>query len=401
MAEITPPIWLAAAALAALLTGVVLYLAGAHDAAQAVWTVLTAVILVPLALGVARALAHRRSGVDLIALVAMAGALALGEAFAGAVIALMLSGGNALEAAASGRARRELTALLRRAPHVAHRLRAGRIEEVDVDAVVPGDVLVVRAGEVLPVDGDVAAGTALLDESTLTGEPLPVSRATGEPVRSGAANAGDAFELRATRPAAESAYAAIVRLVRSAERERAPFVRLADRYAVFFLPFTAVVASGAWLVSGEAVRALAVVVVATPCPLILAAPIALLSGVSRAARAGVIVKGGTAIEGLGTARTVLLDKTGTLTTGTPAIEHVEPVNGVEAAELLQLAASVEQASAHVTAEAIVHEALARGLALAAPRDVHEHAGRGIEGVIGGRRVAAGAGGAPGAVAVEV
>src|SRR4051812_32764164 len=222
---------LAAAALAAVLAGVVLYLAGEHAAARGVWTALTAVILVPLTVDVARSLARGRIGVDVIALVAMAGALALGEALAGAVIALMLSGGNALEAAASARARRELTALLRRAPHVAHRLRGGRIEEVDVDAIVAADVVAVRAGEVVPVDGIVVGSAAVLDESALTGESLPVTHASGDAVRSGAANAGDAFELCATRPAAESAYAAIVRLVSAAEAEHAPLVRLADRYA--------------------------------------------------------------------------------------------------------------------------------------------------------------------------
>jgi heavy metal translocating P-type ATPase len=381
--------------------GAVLHLAGAPDAGRAVWTALTAVSLVPLSVGVARALAHGRVGVDVIALMAMAGALALGEAFAGAVIALMLSGGNALEAAAAGRARRELTALLRRAPHIAHRLRDGRIEEVEVDAVLPGDVLVVRAGEVLPVDGLVRTRTALLDESTLTGEPLPVSRGPGEAVRSGAANAGDAFELQATRPAAESSYAAIVRLVRGAEDERAPFVRLADRYAAIFLPFTVALAAVAWIAGGEPVRALAVLVVATPCPLILAAPIALISGVSRAARAGVIVKGGTAIEGLGAARTVLLDKTGTLTTGTPEVERIESAEGIAPAELLRLAASLEQASAHVTAEAMVHAAQSRGLTLSPPRAVHEDPGRGIEGTVENHRVAAAAGAGPGAVAVTV
>ena len=392
---------LAAAALAAVLAGAVLWLIGEHGAADAVWTALTAVILVPLAIDVARTVARGRVGVDVIALIAMAGALALGEAFAGAVIALMLSGGNALEAAAAGRARRELTALLKRAPHVAHRVVDGRIEEVGVDEVVPGDVLVVRAGEVLPVDGHVGAGEALLDESTLTGEPLPVTHPPGDPVRSGAANAGDAFELCATRLASESAYAAIVKLVRAAEQERAPFVRMADRYAAILLPFTAAIASAAWLISGDAVRALAVFVVATPCPLILAAPIALLSGVSRAARAGVIVKGGTAIEGLGGARTVLLDKTGTLTTGTPEVESVEPADGLGGADLLRLAASLEQASAHVTAEALVHAAQARGIALAMPSEVHERPGQGIEGLVDGRRVAAGAGDAPGVVAVTV
>ena len=186
-----------------------------------------------------------------------------------------------------------------------------------MDDVVIGDTVVVRAGEVVPVDGVVESPEAVVDESSLTGEPLPAVRERGEHVRSGTTNAGEMFELRAIRPAAESAYAAVVRLVRDAETQKAPFVRLADRYAIFFLPLTAVIAGVAWAVSGDPVRALAVFVVATPCPLILAAPIALVCGISRAARAGVIVKGGGVIEQLGEARTVLLDKTGTLTLGTP------------------------------------------------------------------------------------
>jgi len=203
----------------------------------------------------------------------------------------MFAGGNALEEYAGGRARRELTKLLERAPRIAHRRRDGAVEEVPVDELLPGDIVVVRAGEVIPVDG-VAVGEALVDESALTGEPLPVSYAADGELRSGSANAGEAFDLRATRLAAESAYAAIVRLVRGAETQRAPFVRLADRYAAFFLPLVLAIAGIAWAVSGDAVRFVAVMVVATPCPLILAAPIALISGVSRAARRGVIVKGG-------------------------------------------------------------------------------------------------------------
>ncbi len=262
-----------------------------------------------------RSLIRGDVGVDAIALVSMAGALALGEYAAGAIVALMLAGGNWLEDRAGRRARRELTKLVERAPRIAHVRRADSVIEMAVDEVAVGDVVVVRAGEVVPVDGLIVAGDAVVDESALTGEPMPVVYGRGGSVRSGTTNAGEAFELRAVRPAAESAYAALVRLVREVEAQRAPFVRLADRYAIIFLPVTAVVAALAWGISGDPVRALAVFVVATPCPLILAAPIALISGVSRAARAGVIVKGAGVIERLGAVSTVLLDKTGTLTLG--------------------------------------------------------------------------------------
>lgn len=380
---------LPAAAAAAIAAGGLLHAFGAARAGDVLWAGTVAVMLAVLSVSVLRALAHGDVGVDAIALVAMASCLAVGELLAGAVVALMLSGGNALEATAGRRARRELTALLARAPRIAHRREHGAIVEVAVDEVAPGDVLVVRAGEVLPVDGVVADGMAVLDESSLTGEPIPIRRAAGGAVRSGASNAGEAFDLRATRAAAESAYAALVALVRDAEARRAPFVRMADRYAAFLLPATLAIAGAAWALSGDPVRAVAVLVVATPCPLILAAPIAFVSGVSRAARRGVVVKGAAAIEGLGRARTVLLDKTGTLTLGAPVIERIVPVDGVAADELLRLAASVDQLSAHVMAEALVHDAEGRGLALSEPHDVVERPGDGIEGTVGGVRVAVG------------
>ncbi len=403
------------ATLALIAAGGVLHLAGAPTAGDVVWAATVVAMLVPLTVAIARTLASGRVGVDAIALVAMAGALAVGEYLAGAVIALMLSGGNALEATAARRARQELTALLERMPTVAHRRVAansspdrgrgydriagktstapgGGWEEVPVGALMVGDEVLVRAGELVPVDGALLSPEATVDESALTGEPLPVAHARGATVRSGSANAGAAFELRATRLVADSAYANIVRLVRAAETQRAPFVRLADRYAAFFLPLTLAIAALAWALSGDPVRAVAVLVVATPCPLILAAPIAIVSGVSRAARSGVIVKGGAAIERLGEARTVLLDKTGTLTLGTPAVREVIVLDagaGAGEAEILRLAASLDQLSAHVLAEALVHDAERRGLELAEPAAPEEEPGQGIEGGVEGRRVAVG------------
>ena len=376
------------AALAGVLVGGVLALLGDAAAADVVWAATTGLMLVPLTWSVARALWRHDVGVDAIALIAMVSALATGEYLAGAVVAVMLAGGNALEEYAAGRARRELTKLLERAPRVAHRRREGAVEEVSVDTLLPGDVVVVRAGEVIPVDG-VAVGEALVDEAALTGEPLPVSYPAGAELRSGSANAGEAFDLRATRLAAESTYAAIVRLVRGAETQRAPFVRLADHYAALFLPLALGIAGLAWAASGDPVRFVAVMVVATPCPLILAAPIALIAGVSRAARNGVIVKGSGVIEQLGKARTVLFDKTGTLTLGQPALERVVAFDGIGPDELLHLAASVDQLSAHVLAEALVHAAQERGFELTAPAQVVEGRGQGIEGRVDGRSVAVG------------
>ena len=274
----------AAFCLVLIVAGGALRLLGRTEAADGVWAVANGLLLVPLSWSLMRTVLRRDLGVDAIALISMAGALALGEYLAGAVIALMLASGNALEERAGARARRELTSLVSRVPRTASLLDSGdEIRTIPVDQVRIGDLVLVGAGEVLPVDGVIESDEAVLDESALTGESLPVSRHRGAPARSGMVSTAT-LRLRTTRPAAESAYAALVRLVREAETQRAPFVRMADRYAAFFLPLTIVVAAGAWIASGDPIRALAVFVVATPCPLILAAPIALLSGVSRAAR---------------------------------------------------------------------------------------------------------------------
>jgi heavy metal translocating P-type ATPase len=376
-------------ALCGIAIGGLLALVSLPEPADAVWAATVAVMLLPLTWSVARALIGGKLGVDLIALLAMAGALALGEYLAGAVIALMLAGGNALEAFASGRARRELTALVERAPRVARRRSESGWEEVRVEEVEVGEILLVRAGEVLPTDGEIVAERAVIDESSLTGEPLPATYTRGHLVASGTANAGDPFELRATARASDSAYAALVRLVRDAEQRQAPLVRMADRYAAFFLPVTIAIAAGAWAISGDAVRALAVLVVATPCPLILAAPIAFVAGMSRAAHMGVIVKGGGAIERLGDTHTVLLDKTGTLTLGVPAVDRVVTFNGLTRDELLRFAASLDQLSGHVLARAIVRQAGSEGLALARPEQASESPGAGIEGIVEGRRIVVG------------
>jgi heavy metal translocating P-type ATPase len=377
------------AAMLGITAGGLLYAISGSGLADAAWGATVAIMLAPLSWSVLRSLLRGDVGVDIIALLAMAGALALGEYLAGAVIALMLAGGNALEVFASARARRELTALVERAPRSARR-RAGEVwEEVPAEAVEIGDVLLVRAGEVIPTDGVISSERAIIDESSLTGEPLPATYVHGGAVRSGTANAGDAFELRASQRASDSAYAALVRLVRAAEERRAPFARMADRYAVFFLPVTLAIAGSAWLIGGDPVRALAVLVVATPCPLILAAPIAFVAGLSRAAHVGVIVKGGVAIERLGDARTVLLDKTGTLTLGVPSIEKVIALDGSDRRELLHLAASLDQLSSHVLATAIVRGAGVEAIPLVRPQQVRESPGQGIAGLVDGRQVVVG------------
>jgi len=380
---------LAIVALSAVVTGGVLWLAGEPGWADTAWGAGAVVVLIPLTVDTVRSLLHGDVGVDAIALVAIAGALVLGEELAGAIVALMMSGGAALEAWAAGRARRELRLLVERAPRIAHRHGAEGVEEVPVEQLVPGDSIVVRAGEIVPADAMVEGSDAVVDQSALTGEPLPVTVPAGEEVRSGTSNAGNVFDARVTRPASESAYAAVVQLVRTAESDRAPFTRLADRYAAIFLPFTLAVAGVAWAVSGDPVRGLAVMVVATPCPLILAAPIAFVGGLSRAAKAGVIVKGAGVLERLGSASAVLLDKTGTVTSGEPDVERIVSLGSMDEDEVLRHAGSLDQLSAHVLAESLVRASACRGLTLAVPTDVDESPGRGIAGRVDGRQVAVG------------
>jgi heavy metal translocating P-type ATPase len=376
-------------ALAGLALGLVAWSAGRPAFANWAWALATAPVVVALAVAIARDLLAGRMGVDAVAFVSMSAALALGEALAAIVVAVMYAGGNVLESIAVARAERDLRALVDRAPRTAHRRLDHQIEDIAIERVEIGDRLLVRAGEVIPVDGTLTSFEALIDESALTGEPLPAVRTAGEVVHSGTVNAGEAFEMRASASAGESTYAGIVRLVTAAQTAKAPFIRLADRYALLLLPATLVVAAAAWLWSGDAVRGLAVLVASTPCPLILAAPVAFIAGVSQAARHGILVKGGGALEALARARTVMFDKTGTLTVGGARLVAIETAPDENADEVLRLAASLEQASHHVIADAIVGAATARGLVLALPDAVYERLGAGLEGTIEGRRLSAG------------
>jgi len=353
------------------------------------WAATTLLVLLPTLVSAVRGLLRRDAGVDLIAVLAMAGALALGEYLAGAIIAVMLTGGTALERFAVARARRELSALLKRAPRISHRRSGEDIVDVSVDDVALGDVLLVKPGEVVPADGVVTSSAAMLDESALTGESKPVQLEQGGPVRSGGTNSGGPFEFRVTASAAESTYAGIIRLVGAAEDSKAPFVRLADRYALGFLALTLALAAFAWAIDGSPIRALAVLVVATPCPLILAAPAAIIAGVSRAAKHGVIVKGGGPLETLARVSVVLLDKTGTVTSARPHVVSVETFASWSSDEIVRFAASVEQLSIHPYAPAIMAEARDRSLELFFPTQVHEQMGTGISGLVDSRRIALG------------
>jgi heavy metal translocating P-type ATPase len=380
-------LWLATCVVG--LVGGALLVATDHTAAgHFLWGVTTVIGGIPVTIDVIRSISRREAGVDLIAILAILGCLGLHEYAAGAVIAVMLASGQALEDYADRRAHRELSDLLARAPRQVHRYEDGELQTREIDDVVLGDRLFVKSGEVVPVDG-VLEGDAVLDESALSGESRPVERPRGDLVRSGAVNAGQAFDLHATATAADSTYAGIVRLVEAAEAERAPAVRLADRYALWFIPITLVIAGAAWIASGDPVRALSVLVVATPCPLILAVPIAIVAGISRAAKRGIIVKGGGALETVARSTILLFDKTGTLTSGVPRVADVEAFATVGPDELLRLAASLDQVSPHVLATAIVRAAREREGELSFPQEVDERYGSGVSGLVDGHRVVLG------------
>ncbi len=355
------------------------WLVSAYALAVAAWT----------GVGMLRDLLRGHAGIDILAVTAVTAAVVVGEHWAALVVVLMLTGGEALEDYAANRARRDLSALLSRAPATAHVLDGGSLRDVPVDDVRPGDLVVVRPAEVVPVDGELVSDRADLDESSLTGEPLPVERQRGDEVPSGGVNGQQAITLRATRSAGDSQYQQIVSLVEQATTSRSRTVRLADRFAVPFTLVALAIAGFAWWVSGDGTRFAEVLVVATPCPLLIAAPVAFMGGMSRAAREGVIVKSSETLEKLDRTRTVAFDKTGTLTHGRPALARVETTGILDADEVLRLAASAEQYSSHVLADAVVEGARQRGLGTVETTDAHEVPAHGVRAVVVGREVVVG------------
>lgn len=348
---------------------------------QFIWALATAPVLALLAISMIHDFVRGRVGVDAIALVSMSAALALDETLAALVVAIMYAGGTVLEDFARGRAERNLTALADRSPRFAHRRLDNSVDSVPVEQIAVGDELLVRAGELVPVDGLLVDRLALIDESAVTGEPLPQNHLTGDTLRSGTVNAGEAFVMRATATADASTYAGIVRMVEAAQTAKAPFMRMADRFAILMLPATLVLAGLAWYFSGSPIRGLAVLVVATPCPLILAAPVAFIGGISRAARAGILVKGSAALEKLASIRTAVFDKTGTLTVGGAELIDADVAPGRDPGDVLRLLASLEQSSHHVIADSIVKLAREQGLNLAQPGEVREFRGSGLQGIV--------------------
>lgn len=378
-----------ALSLTSLILGFLSDLFGFINYQPAIWATGGLVGLLPATKWIVDELKNKQMGSDILALLALLGTLLTQEMMAAAIISLMLATGRVLEFWAEGQAERQLHNLLSRMPRVAHLLNAdGSLTTISADEIKVGDTLVIRSGEVVPVDGQLLT-PATLDESALTGEPLPQSRVAHDFVLSGVLNAASNFELRAMQTAELSTYAGIIRLVESAQARSAPGVRIANTWALRFVPIALILAIGSWIITGNISNAIAVLVAATPCPLILAVPIAVVAGMSNAAKNGAVIKGGAALEQLARAEVVLLDKTGTLTQGGPAISEIQTKSGVDHLRVLQLAASLDQYSSHVIAKAIVAGASEREITLVSAREVDEEHGSGISGIVDGKNVTVG------------
>ena len=344
----------------------------------------------PLVVATVRGLLRGHFAADVVAAMAIVGAVVLGEYFAGTIIVLMQAGGEALEGYAMHRASQSLEALLERAPRIARRRRQGVIEDIPAGQVAVGDVLVLRPGDMVPVDCTVSEGRSAVDQSAITGEPAPLGAEPGVTLLSGSINLDGGLVVQALRPAADSQYQQIVRLVEQASAEKAPIQRLADRYAIWFTPATLLMCVVAWLVDQQPTSVLAVLVVATPCPLILATPVAVIAGIGRAARRGIIVRHGAAIEEVGRVHAVVFDKTGTLTLGAPAVDGVTAHDSLTEDEVLRFAAAAEQLSSHHLGQAISRAGVQQFGALPPAEAFRETPGVGIEARIEGRSVTVGA-----------
>ena len=356
------------------------------------WAISGLIGLLPTIYSLYKDIKQRTLGSDLLAAISLVATLLTDELFAGSVIALMLATGRMLESWAVGQAERQLKSLIGRMPRIANRVEnsgtSQQIVQIAIDDIPIGDLILVRGGEITPTDGKLAQ-QATLDESALTGEPLPIQRLAGEDISSGVLNAGAPFEYVATTSARNSTYEGIIKLVRQAQAKSAPGVRLANTWAVRFVPVALAVAALAWIITGDVTRAVAVLVAATPCPLILAVPIAIVAGLSQSAKNGAVVKGGAILELLSRTNTVLLDKTGTLTHGGPVISEIACAPGYTTKQIIHIAASLDQYSPHMVAKSIVLYAKSQGVEISTCTDVSEIAGHQISGTLDGSRVSVG------------
>lgn len=352
---------------------------------------------IPIIFWTIRDIIHRRFATDIIAMLAIITAILSNEALPGVVIVIMQSGGKALEDYAFRKVTASLDALLANSPRQAHRKKNNMIEEIDVNSIKIGDVLVVRPGDLIPIDGHLIIGNnnativrSVVDESALTGEPIPKTKKAGDLLFSGTVNVGDAFEMIADKLSEESQYSKIVTMVRKAQEEKAPIQRIADRYAIWFTPITIFISFFGFLITGKVETILSVLVVASPCSLIFATPIAIIGGINKCAKLGIIIKSGLSLEKVGKAESIVFDKTGTITFGSPTIETIISLyNTVNSDDILLKAGCVEQLSSHPTAKVITKKAQEKYGELTIPDNFHEIPGIGVEGFLNGEHIVIG------------
>ncbi|HVX47832.1 MAG TPA: heavy metal translocating P-type ATPase [Candidatus Saccharimonadales bacterium] len=376
-------------AVVAIIIGLVLQLTHRQTAAHWLLGIVSIAEVLPLAWNMWQDIRSGRYGIDILAATAIVASVILGQYWAGIVIVLMLTGGEALEDFAHHRAQTELDELLRHAPQKARVLRKGKTVEIPVNELKIGEKIIINAGDLVPADSIVIEGTANFDESSLTGESLPQAKSSDDTLLSGAINLDGSVQAKVTTAAADSQYQQIVKLVRSAASSQAPFVRLADRYAIPFTLIAYAISGAVWAYSGQAIRFLEVLVVATPCPLLLAAPIALISGMARASKYGIVVKTGGAMERLAEAKSMAFDKTGTLTRGELAVENVSAYSGFSEQEVLALAAGLEQGSNHLVAHAIISSAQQKNIRFKKVKRVREVSGMGLSARVNGQDILVG------------
>jgi heavy metal translocating P-type ATPase len=376
-------------AAAAAIIGCVLDLTTLDTAAHWVLAIAAGVGAIPLAVDMVKTLRSGRFGIDVLALTAIVTSIILGEYWAAIIIVLMLTGGESLEDYAEKRAKRELTSLISHRPKKAHLLKGRKTVEIRVSEINVADKLTILPGEVIPVDATIIEGTTSLNEASITGESVPVTKNKGDTVLSGSINIDGAITVKALHTAADSQYEQIIKLVRNAAASQSPFVRLADRYSVPFTAISFMIAGAAWFISGDAVRFLEVLVVATPCPLLLGAPIAIISGMSRASKNGVIIKTGSALEQLAAVQTIAFDKTGTLTQGLPVVDKIKTFNKFSEEDVVKAAAALEQNSNHILAKAVTTYAIGHKIKFQGAKQVTELAGHGLRGRMSGKTLLVG------------
>lgn len=357
--------------------------------AQIIITVTGTLIALSMLKEMIKTLRSGSYGVDLLAITAVAATLAVGQYWAAMIVLIMLVGGDSLEDYASKKAHTELKALLDNSPQTAHKVVADKLVDIKVDEANIGDQLVVKPGETVPVDGHIIKGSSMFDESSLTGESRPITKNVSDTVYSGSINGDSAITMTVDKLAKDSQYQRLIQLVKQADSTPAHFVRMADRYAVPFTGIAFVIAGIAWFVSKDPVRFAEVLVVASPCPLILAAPVALVSGMSRSSRNGIVVKTGSVLEKMATAKTAAFDKTGTITSGRLFVDQIKPVAGTTKEELLSYAASAERSSGHILARSLLNYAVKHDVNLLEVQQLSEVTGNGVTAQIAGQTIKVG------------